>query len=159
MSDDPLMQMFNSGTNLRKAADELDTDDSIDYPGSTPPRNRPGGASYQRQRESTANEKTYEFALADGTVTTFYTIKTLSNIFGRKPVTIRSWEDKGILPKPKYRTPAPRGKHLGSTPKGRRLYTQEQVDYLTLLCDRYRMLDPSKADWKGFKRAMTDYPS
>ena len=158
MSSDPLMEMFHRAGTLQKALQEVADDDLKDYPGSTPPRNRPGGDKYESRRALQREEKTYEYATEDG-IKTFYTIKTVCRIFGRKPVTIRSWEDKGILPKPKYRTPAPRGKHLGSAPKGRRLYTQNQVDYLESVCDRYRMLEPNKADWKGFKKAMQDYPA
>lgn len=157
MSDDPLMQMFNRTSSLNKTLESLDADDSIDYPGSTPPRNRPGGEAYTKRRDARSGEKSYEFTTSEG-VKTFYTIRTIANIFGRKPVTIRSWEDKGIIPRPKFRTPAPRGSHLGAEPKGRRLYTQDQVDYLVTLCERYGMLVANKADWDGFKKAMADYP-
>ena len=157
MSEDPLLNMFNRATSLRKAAEGLDTEDQKDYPGATKPRNRPGGEAYQERREAKVNEKTYEFATKDGEVKTFYTIKTIARIFGRKTVTIRAWEDKGIMPKPKFRTPAPKGPHLGAEPKGRRLYTQNQVDYLLLLCKRYRMLEQNTADWKGFQKAMQYY--
>lgn len=138
---------------------DLDQPDTKDYPGNTAPRNRPGGEKYEQRREAKAGEHTYEYKLPDGTIQTFYTIATVAKIFGRKTVTIRAWEDRGELPRPKYRTPKPRGKHLGSAPAGRRLYTQDQVDFLVALCERYNMMDHFKADWTGFRKAMVDYPT
>lgn len=139
--------------------ESLDTLSEKDYPGKTAPRNRPGGERYEQQRQIKSGEKTYELELPDGSVRTFYTISTVAKVFGRKPVTIRAWEDRGDLPRPKYRTPKPQGHHLGSKPVGRRLYTQEQVDYLVTLCERYNMLDHYSADWDGFRKAMAEYPT
>lgn len=157
--EDPLLDMFNRASSIRKAAETLDTEDHNDYPGKTTPRNRPGGEAYVSRRDAKQGEKTYVFAVKDGTTKTFFTIKTIARIFGRKTVTIRSWEDKGIMPQPRWRTPAPSGNHLGGSPKGRRLYSQNQVDYLLAICDRYRMLEQNKADWEGFHKAMQDYPT
>lgn len=138
---------------------DLDTDDEPDYPGSTLPRNRPGGSKYKQRQEAKAGERTYQLSLPDGTLQTFYTISTVARIFGRKPVTIRAWETKGLLPVPSYRTPKPRGNHLGEVPRGKRLYTQTQIDYLVALCERYKMLDFTRADWTGFQKAMAEYPT
>jgi len=158
-SKDDMMSMFTRSADVRKAAASLDSEGEVDYPGVTPPRNRPGGEAYQARKDIRQGEKTYTFAVSGGEVKTFYTIKTIAKIFGRTQVTIRSWEDKGILPKPRYRTPPPRGHYLGKEAKGRRLYTQDQVDYLLLLCERYNMLDSRKADWDGFQAAMKQYPN
>jgi hypothetical protein len=142
-----------------KPPQSLDQPEHKDYPGNTTPRNRPGGEKYEQHSQAKKGERSYKLALPDGSIKTFYTISTVARIFGRRTVTIRSWEDRGDLPRPKYRTPKPRGKHLGSAPAGRRLYTQEQVDYLVLLCERYNMMDHYRADWEGFRQAMADYPS
>lgn len=59
----------------------------------------------------------------------FFTISSLSVALGRSPVTIRSWENKGMLPKSPYRSPKPKGGKLpGVEQKGKRLWTREQID-------------------------------
>lgn len=142
-----------------KEPEVLDKPEQKDYPGNTAPRNRPGGQHYKQREDAKKGEISYTVTLPDGRVKTFYTISTVAKVFGRKPVTIRAWEDRGDLPSPKYRTPKPRGKHLGTAPAGKRLYSQEQVDYLVTLCERYNMLDQYRADWAGFRAAMADYPT
>lgn len=138
----------------------LDQPDDKDYPGNTPPRNRPGGEFHEARRKAKQDKKTYTFKLPSGEVKTFYTISAVADIFGRKPVTIRAWEDRGDLPRPKYRTPKPRGSQFGEEKTaGKRLYTQNQVDFLVALCERYNMVDQYKADWAGFRAAMADYPT
>lgn len=138
----------------------LDQPDDKDYPGKTPPRNRPGGEYAEQRRMAKQGHKTYTFKTPSGETKTFYTISTVASIFGRKPVTIRAWEDRGDLPRPKYRTPKPRGSQFGeSKTAGKRLYTQEQVDFLVALCERYNMVDQYTADWAGFRAAMADYPT
>jgi hypothetical protein len=147
------MDMWDSVSNKTPPPDDKD------YPGNTSPRNRPGGVKYEQRKEAKAGERTYEYRLPDGSLQTFYMIATVAKIFGREPVTIRAWEDRGVLPRPRYRTPKPRGKHLGNAPAGRRLYTQDQIDFLVALCERCNMMDHLKADWTKFRAAMVDYPT
>lgn len=59
----------------------------------------------------------------------FFTISNLSAALGRSPVTIRSWENRGLLPKSPYRSPKPKGGRLpGVEQKGKRLWTREQIE-------------------------------
>lgn len=48
-----------------------------------------------------------------------YEIGVLAERLGRTSITIRSWEDKGIIPKSEFRSKS-----------GRRLYTQEQIEVI-----------------------------
>lgn len=89
----------------------------------------------------------------------FYTVGELAKALGREPVTIRSWEHKGWMPPPKFRTPKPRGVQLpDKAMKGRRLYTQEQVLYLVSAVRDFGLVEPKTADWGGFHLRMLEYP-
>lgn len=129
-----------------------------DYPGGTPPRNRPGGATYEEMERSLDGLRSYEYTVG-GEVRKFYTIQAIATIFDRKTVTIRSWEDKGWLPRPKYRSPKPVRSTLAAEAKGRRLYSEDQVRYLMSLIERFNMRDQRRADWNSFREAMAEYPS
>jgi hypothetical protein len=66
-----------------------------------------------------------------GVETEFFTVGALAEAINRRPVTIRSWEQKGIIPKARYRTG-------GEMP--RRLYTRAQVEGMIALCAKHRIL-------------------
>jgi hypothetical protein len=94
-----------------------------------------------------------------GVVREFYTIGELAKAVGRKAVTLRSWETKGWLPAPKYRTPKPSREQIPGKPaKGNRLYSREQVLYLVAAAEEFRLQDYTAADWDGFRRHMQKYP-
>lgn len=59
-----------------------------------------------------------------------FTIGNLAQAINRRPVTIRSWEAKGILPKARIRDK-----------QQRRLYTRKQVQGLIRLCEKHGILD------------------
>lgn len=126
------------------------------YPGKTPPRNQ----LIDRSGESWLNELPSQEFLVNGVARKFYTIGSLAKALGKQPVTIRSWESKGWLPPANFRTQAPRSEQLpGKTAKGRRLYSQEQLVFLTEAYDKY-VLSPRKPNWAGFKKHIkTQYPS
>jgi predicted DNA-binding protein (UPF0251 family) len=63
------------------------------------------------------------------------------------------WEQRGWIPKVRYRTPAPAGTQIPGKPtKGRRLYSREQVELLIDAVEAFRLNDQKKADWDGFKK-------
>lgn len=84
------------------------------------------GASEEKLPSWDDNPVTYLFG---GQAREFFLIGHLAEALGRKPVTLRSWENRGILPKTPYRTPKPRGSGSlqGKESKGRRLWTRDQV--------------------------------
>lgn len=125
--------------------------DLPDWPGNTPPKNRQGvkRAPQATDRFNGARSKVYRIKGVDRE---FFTVGELARALQRKPVTVRSWENRGWIPRVKYRTPAPAGTQIPGKPtKGRRLYSLEQVEFLVEAVDKYRINDPKKADWDGFR--------
>lgn len=64
-----------------------------------------------------------------------FTIGALAEALHRRPVTLRTWETKGYLPKATFRT---RGD------KSRRLYTRAQVEGLVAIALEEGLIDPIK---------------
>ena len=94
----------------------------------------------------------------NGVQVEFFNIGAVARALGRKPVTIRSWEDKGVIPRSKYRTPAPKKDMVpGKIKRGRRLYTREQIQ---VLIDAARvtgvLAQQPGADWKRFTARVID---
>lgn len=69
-----------------------------------------------------------QFPVGNGTVELF-TISQLAEALNRRPVTIRTWEQKGIIPKATYVKPG-----INKDPRGRRrLYSRAQVEALVTI--------------------------
>lgn len=117
------------------------------FPGTTPPRNEATTkAEYDNAWVVNLPHKEY---YVGGTVKKMYLIGSLAKALGKKPVTIRSWEDKGWLPPATFRTPPARGGQLPSVPPtGRRLYSQEQVMFLVETYQRF--ISDGLNDYPGF---------
>lgn len=87
----------------------------------------------------------------------FYSIGTVCRALAIKPVTLRSWEQKGWMVKPKYRTPPPKGKQVQGSAKGRRLYTEAQLRFLV---EAYGKYVGEQKDWEAFRKALASkYPT
>ena len=105
----------------------LDRFADLPVPGKREPVNRqlPGDQFTDEYTEWDANPVTYMF---NGIEREFFTISHLAAALGKAPVTIRSWENKGWLPRSPYRSPKPRGATVpGLAPKGKRLWTRAQI--------------------------------
>jgi len=89
-----------------------------------------------------------------GQATEFFTIGHLAASLNRRPVTIRSWEDKKILPVSRYRAPAPKGEQVpGKKTMGKRLYTRAQIEVVIKAAAQTGVLANSKdADWRTFTK-------
>lgn len=125
------------------------------FPGTTPPRNTATNKSeYDNAWVAELPHKEY---IVGGVVRKMYLIGALAKALGKKPVTVRSWEAKGWIPTPNFRTAAPVGSQVpGVEPKGRRLYTLEQVMFLVEAHQQY-ILEGN--DWVGFtSHISTNYP-
>jgi hypothetical protein len=156
MSIDPLEFFHNLEQRHEEKKRKL-TEDEKTYPGKTPPRN--AGPVIDSEEQQWLNSlPAQEFSIG-GEVRKFYTIGALAQALGKQPVTIRSWEQKGWLPPATFRTPAPRGPQIpGKAIKGRRLYSQEQLLFLTAAYKKY-ILDPRFPNWDGFRGYIkTNYP-
>lgn len=100
------------------------------------------------------NELPFREFLVKGKPEKFYTIGALARALGKSQVTIRSWEQKGWLPAPSFRTPPPKGDQIpGKATKGLRLYTRDQLLFLVQAYDRY-VESPHKPDWEAFRQAI-----
>lgn len=90
----------------------------------------------------------------------FFTVGDLANALGKKPVTIRSWEDKGYLPRSRYRGPTPKGEGIpGKTVKGRRLYTRQQIEIVITAALEAGVAGPNalyRPDWRKFTKTVVD---
>lgn len=95
-------------------------------PGRRPPVNRT--APVTAPEPSGWDEKPVRY-MFQGQGREFFTISHLAAALGKSAVTIRSWENKGVMPVTPYRSPRPRGNTLpGKQVKGKRLWTREQIN-------------------------------
>lgn len=65
-----------------------------------------------------------------------FTISQLAEVLNRRPVTIRTWEQKGIIPRATFVKPG-----INKDPRGRRrLYSRQQVEALVAIADEEGLL-------------------
>lgn len=129
----------------------------VDFPGSLPLRRQVVARAAKEAREEAANgwDAKPLWKLVHGVKTEFFSIGDLAHALGRKPVTVRSWEDKGWLPSSGYRTRAPKGEQVpGKEVRGRRLYTRRQIEVVVAAAEESGVLGANlrNADWKKFRR-------
>jgi hypothetical protein len=132
--------------------------DLPDWPGTRPPKNRENsGTNYLTAVDRFNGAKPVVYRIG-GVDRQLFTVGELAKALNRKAITIRSWEHKGWLPKATYRTPAPSGHQLPNTsPKGRRLYSMEQVEFLLNAAEQYKIDDPHHPDWEGFRNHIKNH--
>lgn len=156
MSGDPTLELFQKlgGVDVDARSPEKE---EPEFPGNIPLKNV-GENLDNRDPEWLTSLPYQEMVVgASGEVKRFYSIGALARALGKKPVTIRSWEQKGWLPQASYRTPAPQREQVpGKIPKGRRLYSKEQVVFLVKAYTDY-VVQPSKANWPGFRNYVKRY--
>lgn len=68
--------------------------------------------------------------MVDGVEHEFFTIGALAQALNRRPVTIRSWEAKGVMPKARFRDR-----------RSRRVYSRRQVEGLIQIAKEEGVLD------------------
>jgi hypothetical protein len=128
--------------------------DLPNFPGKRVPKNRPNSTrlidSGLGDRYNGAKGKEY---IINGKKETFYTIGEVCKALGKRPVTLRMWESKGWIPKSSFRTPPPSGVQIPEkATKGRRLYTQQQLDTLIDGVALFNIADRHRGDWEAFKQ-------
>lgn len=130
------------------------------YPGNTPPRAVVPAPPRTSDMLELLNSLPFKEYNSEGVPTKMYTIGSVAKLLGRQPVTIRSWEMKGWLPKQRLRTRRPEASGIpGKKPKGRRLYTRNQVEFLMEAHSRFRLGTPNTADWPGFVSHLKTFPN
>lgn len=128
--------------------------DFPDFPGKKPPKNRPENKELTPVEEIIATLRPTTFKV-NGQLVDFYSIGQLAKALNRKAVTIRMWETRGFIPVAGFRTPAPKfDRPFGKTsPKGRRLYSRAQVEFLITAIREFVGDEPHSTDarWAAFK--------
>lgn len=100
-----------------------------EFPGSRPPVNRQPEAPAPEPDILWDSHPLMRFV--NGVEYEFFQVGALAEALGRQPVTIRSWETKGLLPGTPFRSAMPSRSPLatlGKTAKGRRLYLRAQIE-------------------------------
>lgn len=131
----------------------LDTfGDLPNWPGRTPPKNRKPSGKVRPAEDALNGAKSKVYRI-NGVDREFFTIGEVARALGKQPVTLRMWENRGWLPRVKYRTPAPAAQQLPGKPsKGRRLYSREQVEFLLEASQRFQIDNSKSSDWDGFRQ-------
>lgn len=125
--------------------------DLPDFPGKTPPKNR-DSSKPRRLAEEEMNGARGKIYRIKGEDVELFTVGELARAIGRRPVTVREWERRGWIPKPNYRTPAPKAEQIpGKATKGRRLYTRDQVEFLVEAVSSFSLVNTNHPDWPRFR--------
>lgn len=133
--------------------------DLPDYPGKRAPKNRPtSGNPIKDTAEDRYNGAKGKEYVINGEKHMFYSIGEVCKALGKSPVTLRMWESKGWIPKPSFRTPPPNGQQVpGKAVKGRRLYSQSQLDTLLDAVEQFGVANYATGDWDGFKQYIKEH--
>lgn len=128
--------------------------DLPNFPGKRVPKNRPDSPavvnSVIENRYNGIKGKEY---IINGEKMMMYTIGQVCAALDKSAVTLRMWESKGWIPKSSFRTPPPNGVQIpGKASKGRRLYTQQQLDTLIDGVALFNIADRHRGDWEAFKQ-------
>lgn len=138
MNNDPLLERF---------AD-------LNYPGKRVPINRKEEAKDPEPSGWDENPVFYKFKGEDRE---FFTISHFASALGKATVTIRSWENKGLLPRSPYRSPRPRRESIpGVEAKGKRLWTREQIEGTLRIASEEKVILNGKAPTKRFAQRVTE---
>jgi hypothetical protein len=78
----------------------------------------------------------------NGVDTEFFTVGHLAMAMNRKPLTIRQWERKGIIPKSTYQRAGKNGSQHGR----RRLYTRAQIEGMIQIANEEGLLSNDRRE-------------
>jgi hypothetical protein len=127
--------------------------EDLDYPGRRKPTNRGGKPSPPPDKPIWDNKPLRYTLPGDDEVREFYTISHLAVALGYSVQSIRAWEDKGMLPRSRYRSPRTKGKpQAQGSHKGKRLWTREQVEGIVRLARRHKVILNKRPPTAAFAR-------
>lgn len=133
----------------------LDRFSDLNWPGKRKPINRNIPAPIVETPDAWDDKPI--FYVYKGEKKEFFTIANLAAALGRSPITIRSWENKGMLPKSPYRSPKPKGKKLpGVEQKGKRLWTREQIDGILTIASQEGVILNGKPPTPRFAQRVSE---
>jgi hypothetical protein len=125
-------------------------------PGKRAPVNRDAAESTELGAEGW-DEKPIKYMFKGGE-REFFTISHLAAALGKSVVTIRSWEQKGVMPPTPYRSPRPRGGMLPGKPtKGKRLWTREQIKGILEIAESEGVILNGKPPTKHFAQTVLEF--
>ncbi len=128
-------------------------DDLPNFPGKRPPKNKLVDKQVVNHGFDRYNGAKSKVFIINGEAQQFFTVGEFAKALGRKAATIRMWEYRGIIPKANFRTPPPEGQQLpGKEPKGHRLYSLSQLDFIIDTVERYHLDDPLVAQWESARQ-------
>lgn len=128
--------------------------DLPNWPGKRAPVNRKADEPKKELQGWDENPVQYKFRGQDRE---FFTISHFAAALGKSPVTIRSWENKGLMPRTPYRSPRPRGESLpGTKPKGKRLWTREQIEGTLRIASEEKVILNGKTPTQRFAQRVAD---
>ena len=104
------------------------------YPGSRERRQAPREPKPEASPFDGVTPKVYTVG---GTETEFFTIGQLAAALNRKPVTLRKWEQTGVIPKATFQAPNPKGLATAR----RRLYTRAQAEGIVRIAQEEGLFD------------------
>lgn len=144
---------------IQSMKDPLDYfDDLPNFPGKRPPKNKlvdKAVVNHGFDRYNGAKSKVF---IINGEAQQFFTVGEVAKALGRKAATIRMWEYRGIIPKANFRTPPPEGQQLpGKEPKGHRLYSLSQLDFIIDTVEKYHLDDSLVAQWESAKQHIKNH--
>lgn len=128
--------------------------DLPDYPGKRAPKNRPDVKTGAVHRADNPLEGVQKRVLTiKGEKRDFYTVGGLAQVVGRTALTIRSWERKGWIPAPTYRSAKPSGhQDVNTSKKGYRLYSKEQVLVIYESLETQGLIGTRNGSWQEPQR-------
>lgn len=125
--------------------------EGLDYPGRRKPVNR-GTKSKAKPDRPVWDEKPVKY-MVGGEVREFYLISHVAMALDYSVQSVRSWEDRGLLPRTPYRSPKTKGKpQAAGSHKGKRLWTREQVEGIVRLARRHQVILNKKPPTAAFAR-------
>lgn len=128
-----------------------------DFPGKRLPKNRPS-TKKPAPVEETEEERwdsNPKMLPIKGVDTELFSIGDFARALARRPVTIRSWEASGVIPRCRIRTSKPKGPQVpGKAVAGRRMYTRYQITTVLEAAHAHGVMSerPEQANWEAFTK-------
>jgi hypothetical protein len=121
-----------------------------DFPGKKKPKNRVEENPVRKKFDDPFTGVPKKTVVIKGEKTDLYTVGAAASILGRSAVTLRTWESKGWIPPPTYRSSKSSGSSLVNTSdKGYRLYSRAQVETLRNALEQNNLLGSRNSSWQN----------
>ena len=119
------------------------------YPGSRQKRRTTVTEKKSKAVETTGWDAKPQTKRVHGKEIEMFTIGALAQALGKAEGTIRSYQDKGYLPKTPYRLPT---RMVNGQPRaGRRLFTRSMVQAAVDAFAKRDLIDAPRVEWKNYK--------